>query len=220
MDVLQFSFLLSYLLILYYTSLLGVSGHVHSFSTLFSNRIYECTFFSHSAEYLFHLFSTLSNLSSPYVSNTTSQMILVFSFRYHSTLYICFNVIYNNLFKIKDNLNNNLFNFFKNRLLLNKLPFLITNDILKICSASTFLEGKKAVKPNQWGLMGNRGQAQAQEARQALLARHALLARQELAQVEEAMSPRAQHQQESSIFNFEYYLYKMSLSYLEKVFLY
>ena len=31
--------------------------------------------------------------------------------------------IYNNLFKIKDNLNNNLFNFFKNRLLLNKLPF-------------------------------------------------------------------------------------------------
>lgn len=127
--------------------------------------------------------------------------------------------IYNNLFKIKDNLNNNLFNFFKNRLLLNKLPFLITNDILKI-SASTFLEGKKAVKPNQWGLMGNRGQAQAQEARQALLARHALLARQELAQVEEAMSPRAQHQQESSIFNFEYYLYKMSLSYLEKVFLY
>ena len=128
--------------------------------------------------------------------------------------------IYNNLFKIKDNLNNNLFNFFKNRLLLNKLPFLITNDILKICSASTFLEGKKAVKPNQWGLMGNRAQAQAQEARQAQQARHATQARLELGQVEEAMSPRAQHQQESSIFNFEYYLYKMSLSYLEKVFLY
>jgi len=56
----------------------GMSNH---FSTPFSNRIYECTFFSHSAEYVFICFP----LYSTYLFHTppTSQTLLVFSLRYY-----------------------------------------------------------------------------------------------------------------------------------------
>ena len=115
--------------------------------------------------------------------------------------------IYNNLFKtniLKDNLKNNLFNIFFNlrlrkyRLLL-KRKFLITNDILKIASASSTLK---------------QGSLQASAAQLSSRAKEQLLSHREGAGTELSTL------QESSIFNFEYYLYKMSLSYLEKVFLY
>ena len=114
--------------------------------------------------------------------------------------------IYNNLFKtniLKDNLKNNLFNIFFNlrlrkyRLLL-KRKFLITNDILKIASASSTLK---------------EGSLQASAAQLSSRAKEQLLSHREGARELSTL-------QESSIFNFEYYLYKMSLSYLEKVFLY
>lgn len=134
--------------------------------------------------------------------------------------------IYNNLFKtniLKDNLKNNLFNIFFNfrlrkyrRLLLKrKFPFLITNDILKIASSPTgpALGGERdsssasAAWLDKKGILTQGGRPLENYLRGAPFVSH--LASKNLATWEE-----------SSIFNFEYYLYKMSLSYLEKVFLY
>lgn len=136
--------------------------------------------------------------------------------------------IYNNLFKtniLKDNLKNNLFNIFFNfrlrkyrRLLLKRklpLPFLITNDILKIASSPTgpaaLLERDKSSASAAWldkkGIL-TRPLENLKWLRGAPFVSH--LASKNLQATWE----------ESSIFNFEYYLYKMSLSYLEKVFLY
>ena len=140
--------------------------------------------------------------------------------------------IYNNLFKtniLKDNLKNNLFNIFFNfrlrkyrRLLLKRKFLLITNDILKIASSPLNKRGAAAL-----GL--ERDSSSASAACEAL-DKKGILSQGggpfELRGAPAFVSPHLASNnfqptwEESSIFNFEYYLYKMSLSYLEKVFLY
>lgn len=139
--------------------------------------------------------------------------------------------IYNNLFKtniLKDNLKNNLFNIFFNfrlrkyrRLLLKRKFLLITNDILKIASSPT--------GPAALGLERDSSSASAGwlDKKGILTQGGRPLFGQNLLRgapfVSHLASKNLQAQitwEESSIFNFEYYLYKMSLSYLEKVFLY